>query len=61
MLQATPADAIAMASATPAAFLGLANVTGRIATGLRADLALLDDDGQATATWIAGVEARPTH
>ncbi len=49
------ADASWMASGAPAAFLGLAQETGRIAPGLRADLVLLDDDLRVHATWIAGV------
>jgi N-acetylglucosamine-6-phosphate deacetylase len=56
MLQIATAEAIAMASATPARFLGLDGVTGRIAVGLRADLVLLDDSGDVVASWIAGSE-----
>ncbi|UIJ44319.1 N-acetylglucosamine-6-phosphate deacetylase [Sphingomonas cannabina] len=48
-------EAVAMASAVPAAFLGLGHVTGRIAPGLRADLVLMDDDLRTAATWIGGV------
>ena len=36
--------AVTMASATPAAFLGLGDRIGTIAAGMRADLVLLDDD-----------------
>jgi N-acetylglucosamine-6-phosphate deacetylase len=36
-------DAVAAASTRPAALLGLADVTGRLAPGLRADVVLLDD------------------
>ena len=43
-----------MASLTPARFLGLDHMLGRIAPGLRADLVQLDDDGQVLATWIEG-------
>lgn len=46
--------AIGMASANPAAFLGLAHRTGRIAPGLAADLVLLDDACHVTRSWIAG-------
>ena len=46
--------ALAMASAAPAAVLGLARERGRIAPGLRADLVLLDGDLGVRATWIAG-------
>jgi N-acetylglucosamine-6-phosphate deacetylase len=49
--------AIQMASASPAAFLGLAGQTGGIAPGLAADLVLLDDDGRVTQSWIAGQAA----
>jgi N-acetylglucosamine-6-phosphate deacetylase len=51
------AEASAMASRGPAAFLGLAEETGRIAPGLRADLVLLDDDLRVRETWIGGVSA----
>lgn len=43
-----------MASAFPAAFLGLARDRGAIARGYFADLALLDDDLTVRATWIGG-------
>jgi N-acetylglucosamine-6-phosphate deacetylase len=49
------AEASTMASGAPAAFLGLARETGRIAPGLRADLVLLDDDLGVRDTWIGGV------
>ena len=49
------ADASFMASGAPAAFLGLAHETGRIAPGLRADLVLLDDDLAVQDSWIGGV------
>ncbi len=47
------AEAARMASTYPAQFLGLAD-RGRIATGCRADLVLLDDALRVRATWIAG-------
>jgi N-acetylglucosamine-6-phosphate deacetylase len=50
------ADAVAMASATPAAFLGLAGRTGTIAPGQAADLILVDDDWRVTRSWIGGRE-----
>lgn len=57
----SPVAAIAMASASPAAFLGLEQVRGRIAPGLAADLVHVDraeGDGMAVlATWIGGVRA----
>jgi N-acetylglucosamine-6-phosphate deacetylase len=51
-------DALTMAAATPAAFLGLGDETGAIAPGLRADLVLLDGDLNVQRTWIGGAEAR---
>jgi N-acetylglucosamine-6-phosphate deacetylase len=48
------AAAVTMASATPAAFLGLSGQTGTIAAGMRADLVLLDDDYTVRETWIGG-------
>jgi N-acetylglucosamine-6-phosphate deacetylase len=48
------ADALTMASANPAAFLGLDDVLGFIAEGYRADLVLLDDELDVVETWIAG-------
>jgi N-acetylglucosamine-6-phosphate deacetylase len=49
-------EALRMASLVPAAFLGLHGELGRIAPGYRADLVLLDEELQATATWVAGAE-----
>jgi N-acetylglucosamine-6-phosphate deacetylase len=54
MLGLPLADASRMASANPAAFLGLAHERGRIAPGCYADLVLLDDDLQVLGTWIEG-------
>ncbi|MGN6268922.1 MAG: N-acetylglucosamine-6-phosphate deacetylase [Sphingomonas sp.] len=48
-------QAVAMASATPAAFLGLADARGAIAAGLAADLVLVEDDFTVLRTWIDGV------
>jgi N-acetylglucosamine-6-phosphate deacetylase len=55
--------AVAMASSTPAHFLGLAAKTGAIAVGLRADLVLMDEDFSVKKTWIAGMAepASPPH
>lgn len=47
-------DAVAMASATPAAFLRFAGRTGIIAAGMRADLVLVDRDFAVHETWIGG-------
>lgn len=54
MLDLSLPEAVAMATAVPASFLGLESVTGRIAPGLAADLALIDDDVRVKDTWIAG-------
>lgn len=51
------ADAAAMASTNPAAFLGLGQELGRIAPGYRANLTLLDRGLKATRTWIDGSAA----
>ncbi|HVI28760.1 N-acetylglucosamine-6-phosphate deacetylase [Hansschlegelia sp.] len=48
------ADALAMASRSPAEFLGLEKERGRIAIGFAADLVALDENLEARATWIAG-------
>lgn len=48
-------DAVTMASANAAAFLGLEAELGRIAPAYRADLVLLDDDLQVAESWIGGV------
>jgi N-acetylglucosamine-6-phosphate deacetylase len=56
LLGVSLADAVTMASAAPAAFLGLTGATGVIAAGAAADLALLSDKGDVLATWISGVE-----
>lgn len=50
-------QAVAMASATPAAFLGLAGARGAIAAGFAADLALVEDDFTVNRTWIDGVSS----
>ena len=54
LLEASPGEALRMASLTPATFLGIDSERGRIAQGHRADLVLLDDDMRASATWISG-------
>jgi N-acetylglucosamine-6-phosphate deacetylase len=55
MLDLALEDAVMMASAAPAAFLGLDRQRGRIATGYAADLCLLDEQLNVTATWIDGL------
>lgn len=57
MLSIDLETAIYMASASPAAFLGLDHRTGRIAPGLAADLVLLDEAGCVTRSWIGGKAA----
>ncbi len=54
LLGSSLVEASVMASGTPAAFLGLAGVTGRIEPGLRADLVHLDGRRRVTRTWIGG-------
>jgi N-acetylglucosamine-6-phosphate deacetylase len=55
MMGLTLAQAVAMASASPAAFLGLTRQRGTLAPGLAADLVLLDDQLNVQRTWINGV------
>jgi len=50
-------SALAMASTTPAAFLGLDRELGAIAPGYRADVALLNDRLIVQQTWIGGRSA----
>jgi N-acetylglucosamine-6-phosphate deacetylase len=57
MMGASLADALRMASATPARFLGLDRERGRIAPGFRADLVAFDAAFTITRTWIAGETA----
>jgi N-acetylglucosamine-6-phosphate deacetylase len=48
-------EALAMASRTPADFLGLGNHLGRLAPGCRADLVALDPQNvRVLATWLSG-------
>ncbi len=54
MLGLDLAQAVQMASHTPAAFLGLGHDLGRIAPGYRANLVAADDDLNVVATWIDG-------
>ena len=49
-------EAVRMASANPAEFLGLGHELGRIAPGLRANLVLADDQLAVRETWIDGEE-----
>ncbi len=47
-------DALAMASRTPARFLGLEHEIGALAPGMRADLVVLGDGLQCSATVVGG-------
>jgi N-acetylglucosamine-6-phosphate deacetylase len=47
-------DALTMASATPAALLGIGEVAGRIAPGADADLVVLDEELAAIGTMVGG-------
>jgi N-acetylglucosamine-6-phosphate deacetylase len=53
------ADAVRMATGTPAQFLGIAGETGAIEVGKRADFALVDNDFTVAKTWIAGIPDTP--
>jgi N-acetylglucosamine-6-phosphate deacetylase len=48
-------EASRMASAYPAAWLGLEREVGRIVAGQRADFAVVDDKLKVVETWIGGV------
>lgn len=54
MMGAPLRDALIMASATPARFLGLDGERGRIAPGYRADLVAFTTGFDVVETWIAG-------
>ena len=58
MLNLSVEEAVLIASASPAAFLGLAGQRGRIAVGQAADMVLLDEDLKVRETWIDGVSSR---
>lgn len=48
------ADAVQMASGTPAALLGIKHLRGSIAPGLAADFVRFDDDFRVHNVWVAG-------
>jgi N-acetylglucosamine-6-phosphate deacetylase len=53
-------DALRLASAAPAAFLGIADRLGHLRPGYRADIVAFDPAGmRILATWVAGEENRP--
>jgi N-acetylglucosamine-6-phosphate deacetylase len=54
MMGASLAQALVMASRTPARFLGLDGSRGRIAKGFAADLVALTPDLDVVGTWIGG-------
>ena len=49
-------EASKMASMTPASFLGIANQTGSIEAGLRADLLRITPEFELRQVWVGGVE-----
>ncbi|MBA2772208.1 MAG: N-acetylglucosamine-6-phosphate deacetylase, partial [Sphingomonas sp.] len=57
MLGVDQATAAKMASSNPARAVGLEELTGAIRPGLRADLVLLDSDGNVVRSWISGESA----
>jgi N-acetylglucosamine-6-phosphate deacetylase len=58
LLDMTLSDALRLASAAPAAFLGLGDRLGHIAPGWRADLVALEPATvRVLATWVAGEES----
>jgi N-acetylglucosamine-6-phosphate deacetylase len=51
-------EALRLASAAPAAFLGIGNRLGHLAPGYRADMVALDPDRiRVLATWVAGADS----
>jgi N-acetylglucosamine-6-phosphate deacetylase len=54
------ADALTMASRTPATFLGLQSELGSIAPGYRADLVAINNRFEVLETWVAGRSRNPT-
>ena len=52
------ADALVMASRTPAVFLGLESELGRIAPGYRADLVAFNKNFEVIGTWVEGTGTR---
>lgn len=55
MVGLTLAEASRMASAYPAAWIGLDRTHGRIAAGYQADFAVMDDTLTVRETWVAGI------
>lgn len=59
MMGVNDATAIRMATAVPASAIGLSDEIGSIASGLRADLVLVDAGMQVIESWICGEPTRP--
>jgi N-acetylglucosamine-6-phosphate deacetylase len=58
LLDVTLPEALRLASAVPAAFLGLGDRLGHIAPGWRADIVALEPEAvRVLATWVAGAES----
>jgi len=57
LLGATLPDALRMASATPADFLGIANLRGRLLPGRAADMVAITEDVDVRAVWVGGARA----
>jgi N-acetylglucosamine-6-phosphate deacetylase len=58
LLDMTLPEVLPLASAAPAAFLGLSDRLGRLAAGYRADLVALDPaEVRVLGSWVAGVES----
>jgi N-acetylglucosamine-6-phosphate deacetylase len=57
MLGLKVTEAVAMAGANPAAFLGLHHELGRIAPGYRANLVLFDGELQVVESWVDGARS----
>jgi N-acetylglucosamine-6-phosphate deacetylase len=55
LMEVDLAAAVRMASVNPARAIGVEGTTGALCPGLSADLALLDQDGHVTRTWICGI------
>lgn len=61
LCQVSLVDAVFMASTTPAAAMGLGERKGKLAAGIDADLAILDDELRPVATWVEGRQQFPEY
>ena len=50
------ADALKMATSTPAAFLGLSREIGNISVGCKANMLLLNDNLEVQTSWVDGLK-----